>query len=165
MIVGPPAAGKSTFAVALADVIGSPVVQHVDQLRWEAPERRRPKGELADLVRAATSEPVWIAEGSVGPTVGLFAVAADVVLFLDYPRRVTLVRLLRRWVRRRRVGMPAGHRERARLDALRFGWTWRREHRSTLLADLAALKRVDVIRITSARVDPMAPIRQRIDSV
>lgn len=136
LIAGPPAAGKSTLAHDLANRMLLPV-HHVDALRWVSPTQRRSQEELRLLVEEAVGGPAWVAEGSVGPTVNAFASAADLIVFLDYPRRVTLVRLLKRWAQRRRIGMPSRHVERPSLFALRFNWTWRRRHRGALVADLA----------------------------
>ena len=137
LVVGPPAAGKSTLAHAISVAISAPV-HHVDALRWKAPEQRRPPREIEALVADALGGPAWVAEGSVGPTVNAFAAAADAVVILDYPRRVTLARLVRRWSQRRRVGMPDGHREVPTLFALRLNLRWRGAHRQELLRDMQA---------------------------
>ena len=137
LIVGPPAAGKSTLARSIAIELSSPV-HHVDVFRWKEPERRRPAEEVRALVADVLRGPAWVAEGSVGPTVNLFAGAADAVVFLDYSRRVTLLRLIKRWAQRRRVGMPDGHREPPTMFAVRFNWRWRRRHRDELLRDVRA---------------------------
>jgi adenylate kinase family enzyme len=100
--------------------------------------------------------------GSVGPTVNAFAAAADLVVVLDYPRRVTLARLLGRWVQQQRVGMPVGHVERPSLFALRFNWTWRREHRAVLLGDLAAAG-PPVLRVTRPPRDLLGRVERAVE--
>jgi adenylate kinase family enzyme len=137
LVVGPPAAGKSTLARSLSIEIGAPV-HHVDALRWKTPKQRRPADEVRARVADAVDAPAWVAEGSVGPTVNAFASVADAVVFLDYSRRVTLVRLIGRWAQRQRVGMPEGHRERPTMFAIRFNWRWRAVRRSALVRDIGA---------------------------
>lgn len=113
-------------------------VHHVDVLRWVSPTERRSPDEVRALAEEAAAGPGWVAEGSVGPTVNVFASAADSVVFLDYARRVTMLRLVKRWSQRQRVGMPVSHVERPSVFAVRFNWTWKREHREALVADLEA---------------------------
>jgi len=120
MIIGPCGSGKSTLARELAPRMGLPLV-HMDQLGWQAGWVETPKPELGARLAEAVAQDEWLIEGNYGSTLAPRLARADTVIYLDFPIRLCLWRLMRRIVTHRgrsRPDMPDGCPE--RFDAAFF---------------------------------------------
>ena len=100
LVYGVTGSGKSTLALELGRRLQLPVHLVDDEIGWlpgwvevEAEEQRR---RAAELVK----QPAWILDSAYGKWVDLVVGRADLVLGLDYPRWLSLGRLLRRTWRR-----------------------------------------------------------------
>ncbi|MFM1851135.1 MAG: hypothetical protein RIS54_819 [Verrucomicrobiota bacterium] len=140
-------AGKSTLARELGSRLGLPV-HHLDRFFFRPGWVGSPKDEWLQVQTRLSAEPAWIIEGNYGSTLDVRLAACDTVIFLDYPRRVCVWRILRRWWQfrgRSRPDMTEGCPE--RLNFAFFLWIWRFRHRSRpwiedKLAELAPEKTV-----------------------
>lgn len=150
-IVGSGGAGKSTLAIRLGEVLGSPVI-HIDQLFWQPGWKRLPKALHVPTLLVAMEGPRWIIDGDHVWTQPLRFSRSDTIVFMDYARRRCLLRVLRRTLQhpgRSRPGMAEGCKERINWTLLRWVWRYPKIERPQLLAHLAALgpeKRVVVLR-------------------
>ena len=127
MIIGGPGSGKSTLALALGGRLGLPVF-HVDHLIWAPNWTER---DLESRTREALeieARDVWIFEGGGAATFDNRLARADVLIWLDAPIGVRLLRLIRRawrWRGRARPEMAEGCVERLNADWLGFlKWAW-----------------------------------------
>jgi adenylate kinase family enzyme len=113
LVVGGPGSGKTTFARVLSAQLGVPHVE-LDRLAYDHPEGRRAAAfhewtRVADVDRReraavlAASEG-WVAEGLYAGWTAALRDAADVVVWIDLPARVTTWRVLRQAVEHRRGG-------------------------------------------------------------
>ena len=121
LIIGPCGSGKSTLARELAPLLGLPLV-HMDQLGWQSGWVETEKAELNARLAEAVAGEAWLIEGNYGSTLAPRLERADTVIYLDFPIRLCLARLIRRIVAHRgqsRPDMPEGCPE--RLD-LAFFW-------------------------------------------
>ncbi|MFC8125652.1 adenylate kinase [Streptomyces sp. NPDC057302] len=99
LVVGATGAGKSTLARALSSRLDLPY-REMDALHYNGPNWAT-NNRLAEDVSRLTSEPRWIFDSLGTPEVrDLLWVRADTVLWLDYPKRVVMPRVLRRSLRR-----------------------------------------------------------------
>ena len=99
-VVGDSCAGKTTLARALAERLG---LRHIelDALHWEPNWTSVSDDRLLDRVRAAIADPGWVIDGNYGRIVRPLAWgAANTVVWLDFPLRVTIPRTLARSFRR-----------------------------------------------------------------
>lgn len=98
-VLGGSASGKTTFAAEFASTAGARHVE-LDRLYWQRDWTPRPaeefRAELAELLRS----PSWVVDGQYAAAVDSFAAAADCVVWLDPPLRVSWPRLLRRTLTR-----------------------------------------------------------------
>lgn len=120
LIIGPCGSGKSTLARELAPLMRLPLV-HMDQLSWRAGWVETEKAELHARLAEAVAGERWLIEGNYGSTLGPRLERADTVIYLDFPIRLCLWRLIRRIVTLRgqsRPDMPEGCPE--RFDAAFF---------------------------------------------
>ena len=152
MILGRGGAGKSELAVAISRRTGLPVV-HLDHVFWRPGWKPAPPEESARDMVAAVAGERWILDGNfLGGEGGERRFErADMVVFLDLPRRTCLWRVLRRLVRghwRSRPDLPAGCSESLDLAFLRWIWRYPRHDRPSVLQLLAGLDaQVDVGRL------------------
>lgn len=148
-IVGIRAAGKSTFARALAARTGLSLL-HGDQLEWLPNWQLRPPSDLEALHNEWIARPRWIIEGWVEPNHAARLNAADIIIDLDFSRWVCIWRVLKRMLRRgRRAEMPEGCNERFRLHVLDVVF-FKRE-RSSIDAALASATLKSYVRLKSPR--------------
>jgi adenylate kinase family enzyme len=100
VVVGGPGSGKSFVAAQLANVLG---VAHVElDALWWGP-RWKPTGpnRLRDDVSDVLALDCWIVDGNyIDEVADLMWRRADVIVWLDPPRRVAVRRAVRRSVRR-----------------------------------------------------------------
>ncbi|MCL9999938.1 MAG: topology modulation protein [Erythrobacter sp.] len=120
IVIGPCGSGKSTLARDLAPRLGLPLV-HMDQLGWNAGWVETDDAELAARLAAAVAQETWLIEGNYGSLLAPRLERADTVIYLDFPVRLCLWRLVRRIATHRgrsRPDMPEGCPE--RFDAAFF---------------------------------------------
>lgn len=126
LVVGPSGSGKSTLARALGEALGIEVV-HLDQLHYRANWVEAPPEEFRAAILEAVQRPAWVMDGNyfnLGESAERFA-ACDAIVFLDFPRRVCMWRVLRRTVRtygRTRPDLADGCLE--RIDFAFLRWVW-----------------------------------------
>jgi adenylate kinase family enzyme len=136
LVLGCSGAGKSTLALQIGRISGLPVI-HLDQHYW-LPGWQEPGRETwLRTVLALIAQPRWVMDGNYGGTLVLRLAAADTAIFLDFPTRLCLCRVLRRVIGafgRVREDMATGCPERFDLSFLRYVCRYRREDRSRHLA-------------------------------
>lgn len=102
LVIGPCGAGKSTLAFELAQKLGLPL-HHMDQLNWRPGWVESSKDEIRQRLADIVATDRWLIDGTYGGTLGERLVRADTVVYLDYPIRLCVARLLRRiWTYRGR---------------------------------------------------------------
>ncbi|MGW3661830.1 AAA family ATPase [Streptomyces sp. NPDC005141] len=99
LVVGVTGAGKSTLARAVSSRLGFPY-HEMDALYFNGPNWAV-NDRLVEDVSGLTAEPRWIIDSLGYPEVrDLLWQRADTVIWLDYPKRVIMPRVLRRSWRR-----------------------------------------------------------------
>ncbi len=122
VVVGPPGAGKSTLARALAPALGLPL-HHLDRLYhlpgWRTPPRDVWERRQAELVAGER----WLIDGNYGETLPIRLGRAELAVHIDVPRAVCLWRVLVRIApgHGRRLSRAMGWRVPALRLALRDG--------------------------------------------
>jgi adenylate kinase family enzyme len=161
-VVGTSGAGKSTFAAALAGLLGVSWVE-LDSVYHQADWTPLPLEEFRLRVATLASGPCWVIDGSYSAVRDLVWARADTVIWLDLPKRTVMRRLIWRTLRRvaGRVELWNGNRERWRNlftwddQESVIAWAWhthgpRRERYAASLAEPAA-SHLRVVRLRSPR--------------
>lgn len=97
LVIGSPGSGKSRFAAKLATLVGLPVM-HLDR-RYHNSESRYYDDKPAwrrYVAEELVHRDSWVMDGHYPATLAVRMQAADTVVFLDYPTRVSLARAVHR---------------------------------------------------------------------
>ncbi len=104
LVVGDSCSGKTTLARAFAERFGLRQIE-LDALNWEPNWTQASDDVVVDRVLSAIAEPGWAMDGNYGRILRPHTwSAADTIVWLDFPLRVTLLRTLARSWRRWRTG-------------------------------------------------------------
>ena len=136
IIIGCGGSGKSTLARKLGSATGLPVV-HLDQPSWREGWTSIPRDEFDRLLMDELEKPRWIMDGNFNRTIPLRLTYCDTVIFLDFPRLLCVLGVLRRVLGnygRTRPDMAPGCPEKFDPAFLKWVWNWRKNHRSRVLA-------------------------------
>jgi adenylate kinase family enzyme len=138
VVIGPLAAGKSTLAVELGQMLGIPV-HHLDWLYWGDIRTPTPPAEWQALLDQLVAGESWIIDGNFTSSMRQRLVAADTVIYLDTSPvistiRATKRRIFHRW--RRAPGVSAVSRPMFNAQLFRWIWEFRRHSRPQLLGKL-----------------------------
>ena len=90
LVIGSPGSGKSTFARALGELTGLPLL-YLDRLFWNA-DRTTVENQVFDqrLEQAMSQNQRWIMDGNYSRTLDRRLARCHRVFFLDYPVEVCL---------------------------------------------------------------------------
>ncbi|MGN8245831.1 toxin [Cellulomonas soli] len=161
-VVGNTGAGKTTFARALAARLGVPHLE-LDAAfwgpGWQLVDEADGQATVRRFVSAPDAADGWVVDGNWNRRIG-DALPVELVVWLDYPRRVVMPRVIRRTLGRvvLRRELWHGNRERWRSllrrepeeNIVRWAWTEHDAYRDRYL-DLMAQGTVPVLRLTSPR--------------
>lgn len=141
VILGVSGAGKSTLARALGGRTGLPVV-HLDVHFYKPGWVAREAEDFRDRVAAALAGDRWIADGIfVGLAGDLTLARADLILWVEQPRWLSLWRATTRWLanrRRRRSDLPPQCFDSLETGMLSFIWNFERLSRPRIEAAITA---------------------------
>src|SRR6266567_7280503 len=95
VIIGSPAAGKSTLARDLGRILHINVV-HLERVFWEPGWKEKPRDTRIDILQEIVREKQWIIEGTYLGSSEPRLKAADTIIFLDTPTLVCFKQILKR---------------------------------------------------------------------
>jgi len=98
-VVGSTGAGKTTLAKTLAARFRYPHVE-LDALNWDAGWCMAPREVFRSRIASALALDAWVSDGNYSVARDLVWGRADTLVWLDYPLRVILPRLIHRTIRR-----------------------------------------------------------------
>ncbi len=159
LVVGVTNAGKTTMARRISSILGLPYIE-LDELFWGPNWTQKTTEQFRDLFQAAAAGGRWVACGNYyGRLHDLTWKEADMIVFLDLPKRTTLFRLIRRTLGRiiRREPLWHGNRETLKntffdKDSLLIWWfKVQRKGSEHTLARIDTAPQAKVIRLRSTR--------------
>jgi adenylate kinase family enzyme len=112
-VVGVTGSGKTTLAKQLAAFYQIAFIE-MDALNWEPNWTQAPQDVFERRIEETTRDRGWVVDGNYGRVRNVVFTRADTVVWLDYPLRVIMWRLLLRTFRRatRRETLWNGNKER-----------------------------------------------------
>lgn len=152
-VVGSPGAGKTTFSRVLAKKAGLPLV-HLDLYYHDRTKdyyNTNNKQAWIKKVEELIRPDKWIIDGNYSSTFPLRFERADLIIFLDYPRRISFTRTLKRTIKSRwvkRPDMPIEWKDTLNFEFLKFVWHYNSRYRKKVSGqiDKDISKKVIVLR-------------------
>src|SRR4030042_844008 len=105
LILGPSGSGKSTLGERLGRILGIPII-HLDRYYWKPNWVSTPEEEWRAKVKDLIGSDSWVMDGNYTSTLRLRASAADTIIFIDVPRRLSYLRIFTRFLRYRGSTRP-----------------------------------------------------------
>lgn len=100
LIYGVTGSGKTTAADKIGEALGLPSHHVDDEIGWLPEWVERPGEDQRRLAAAMAAEERWVIDSAYGKWRDLVTTRAEYVVALDFPRLVSLGRLVRRGLRR-----------------------------------------------------------------
>jgi len=160
-VVGNSGAGKTTYARAVAARLGA-AHRELDEIFWGPGWTRKDEDLARDILREflASSSAGWVVDGNWNDARRGLGDDADVVVWLDYRRRVVMSRVVRRTLARAVLRRRTYHDNRESVRALLrtepdqnivlWAWTQHEAYRDRY-RELSAAGTVPVVRLASPR--------------
>jgi adenylate kinase family enzyme len=134
MVVGSGGSGKSTFADALGERTGLPVV-HLDRHFWRPGWVETPRDEWRAVQAEMVAADEWILDGNYSSTIDVRLTRADTMILLDLSRWRCLGRILIRTLRQLGEDITApGCPDRFEWEFTRWVWSYPDRSRPKILA-------------------------------
>ena len=149
LIIGSPGAGKSTLARSLSQKLGLEII-HLDQYYWKENWQESKRTDWEETIKKLIQKDQWIMDGNYGDTMDIRINRADSIIYLDFPTRVTLFRIIKRIIKyhgKVRPDMPAGCKERFEFDFLHYVAIFRLTRKKGILKKNTTLLKIEVFSI------------------
>lgn len=133
-IIGPPGSGKSTLARSMGQILGIDVV-HLDAIFWHAGWIETPQARWREMQHQLVEPARWIIDGNYGSTLDIRLASADTVIFLDFSRRYTIPRVIRRSLQyygKTRPDLAPGCPEKLDWEFVWWVWHFPKRQRATI---------------------------------
>lgn len=142
LIMGGPGCGKSRLALEVGERLDLKVV-HLDVFNFYPDWIETETAVFRAAVQVAISDDRWVTDGNYfGKTADIRLARADGVIWIDQPRWLRLLRILRRSLFTPRYGRPdmaKGCRERLDWGFLEYAWTFDKRKRASILERVQAM--------------------------
>ena len=162
-VTGNAGVGKSTLAARIASLVDAPVFG-LDDIVWKSGWKKSGPDERVSREQAQCARPSWVIDG----VSRVVRESADMIVFLDYPRRVSFWRCAKRnwrYLFRSRPGLPPGCPEIRIVPTLaRISWRFPAHLRPTLLAEFEEWKGQKTIVHIRSEAD-LSEFMRRLESV
>lgn len=135
MIVGCAGAGKSTLSRRLGSLWDLPVV-HLDAHFWQSGWVKTPDKLWREKVKKLAMDDSWIVDGNYVNNFDLTVPNAEQIIFLDFPLRICLWRLLKRRIqyhKRTRPDLAAGCEESINYEFYKWVFNYKKQIRPKVL--------------------------------
>lgn len=142
VIVGCAGCGKSTLAVKLGRNLNLPVL-HLDTIYWKANWQEEDKNVFLTKQKEMIEKPCWILDGNYRDTLEMRLENCDTVIFLDYPRRVAIYGIYKRYFQYRnkeRDSIAKGCPEKIDRSFLKWVWRFNKDARPLIVEKIAKYK-------------------------
>lgn len=144
LVMGCSGNGKSTLSRHLSGHLGLLHISCDRDIFWLSGWKLRPRPEIAERMSAFVAGDRWIIDGNSPGTLPLRLPRADAVIWLRFPRLVSLTSVVKRWLRycgKVRPEMAEGCPEKIDAKFLSYIWNFERAESPEIVRHLEAARR------------------------
>ena len=152
-VIGCPGSGKTTFAKSMGAIM-SRQVWHLDKVLWNPNWEMLPYDKRKAIHDGLISSGEWIIDGMWRSHLADRFGRATLIIFLDYKRRVSYFRALKRRIKYRgkqRDDIADGCLEKLDKDFTEYIWNFRKNVRPTILRLIAEYPQTAVITLPNPK--------------
>lgn len=152
-VIGCPGSGKTTFSIRLGEIL-SRQVAHLDKVLWNPNWQMLPYDERKIIHDKLISADTWLIDGMWRSHLVDRFKRATLIIFLDYKRRVSFLRALKRRMKysgKQRDDIAEGCLEKLDRDFTRYIWTFRKRVRPQILELINAVPQVTVVTLSNPK--------------
>lgn len=153
-IVGCAGSGKTTLALQLQEKFQLPLY-HLDLYYWLPGWEKIGLDKFTEIHHKLCDQEKWIIEGSYIRVLDYRVKTADVIIFLDLPRRQCLLNVFKRLIVNWRKVMPDSPEncpQRFSLEFIKWVWNFNKKHRESILSILERCPDKKIYRVTSLKM-------------
>lgn len=151
-VIGCPGAGKTTFARELAEITKLPLC-HLDLIYHDQThEYKTNKKSWRERVLTETKRRQWIMDGNYKSTFDIRLPESDMIIFLDYPTHLSIMRAIKRRFQFRkkvRTDMPSTWKESLGKDFFMFILNFNHKIAPQIRSQLQSYKDKEVVILKS----------------
>lgn len=139
LIVGSSGAGKSTLARQLGAATTIPII-HLDSLYWQPRWIGTDKALFKEKIIVELQKLAWIIDGNFDSTLELRAQYADLIIMLNYDKKLCLYRAMKRYIThlgKTRADMTPGCPEKMDVEFIKWIWAYPKEARQNVIEVLS----------------------------
>ena len=152
-VIGCPGSGKTTFSNRLGKILSRQVI-HLDKVLWNPNWEMLPYEERKVIHDKLISADNWLIDGMWRSHLPDRFKRATLVIFLDYKRRVSFFRALKRRIKYRglqRDDIAEGCLEKLDRDFTHYIWTFRKQVRPQILELITEHKEISVVALPNPK--------------
>ncbi|MFA5773340.1 MAG: hypothetical protein WC908_01540 [Candidatus Paceibacterota bacterium] len=144
IILGGSGSGKSTLANRISLYTGYPVY-HLDNLFLDFNWKKKDINELIEINKKLLSENVGVIEGNYTSTLPQRVDWANLIIFIDIPRRLQLYRIIKRLIRvklglDKRYGRPIESKNKFDIKFFSWVYNWNNHSKPKIFSILESIK-------------------------
>lgn len=124
LVIGNCGVGKTTLSKKLAQKLMLPLI-HLDYFYWKPNWTKPGKEEWRTKVRKLVKNEKWVMDGNYRSTFDIRVPASDTIIFLDFPKQLSLFRVFFRYLKN--IGRVRHDIGGSNYDKIDFGfikWIW-----------------------------------------
>ena len=153
-IIGPPGSGKTTLSRKLSQLNSLPII-HMDNWGVEGKYNAlNNKPLFTKKIAQECEKEKWIMEGVYKSTLVNRMPRAELTIFLDFPRRICIYRILKRRIayhNKQREEMSANWKERINWVFFFFSWNFNKKERPKIKSELEKYPNQKIITLKSPK--------------
>jgi len=129
LVIGNCGVGKTTLSQKLAQRLKLPII-HLDFHYWKPNWTKPAKEEWRTKVHELVKNEKWIMDGNYRSTFDIRIPASDTIIFLDFPKQLSLLRVVWRYLKnfgRIRHDIGGDNHDKIDLGFIKWIWSYPRE--------------------------------------